>query len=754
MTMGRALRFGGLACMFVVVSTCAATHASAAGTAVSQTTTVKTATWVRGWVRLSALTPVRGARVRLETANGKPIAGSVPVVTNAQGGFVMPVSSVPKRFVVVARGGRAAGKPTPTTLRELALKFRPDHDLIEANLLTTILAQRQAVQPYEPFAASVARVHRLFSIPAGHTIEHDASASAEYFDGLRFIAFARAHGGVASYLAQIQHQLENRHSTRLDFGGKRPRLPGGLRQVASATRTADASTYILTQLANGVVSNVGARLFGAVLSQLGTGDAPTVTAAQIQALSDQLKTIMGQLSTINTDMSSLKNLITQANYNNLTGQLNDETSEIDGIMTSIQSIVDNPGPAAWAANEKVAGIELKAINNDLYPKPGLLNSYLGTGSGGAVATPLLTVAQQYFFANLEATHPLVSGGMLSEPAQQVYEFYAMHEAELANLLVEADTANDFTSQRLTSSDITPAQSYVANWAPQVVGPIPAFQFADLRTGRLWSVATALLNWDPNCPGEFTSGFASASQVGMHAPEPDSPIVCSFPIAGFGLPSIGDLTALTAGWNAPIVAAPATAQGSPAGAVVKNGPVAAGGIAPDVGSWLVANVGTYAAGTAASTIPPAGNYTAGPFGLSGSAGTPYTFWTNSCAFDNTIYNAAVEPGYVYQVGDLTSCQLLDLATGTVTTECVADEETYNGGITGGCDLVLSSYLGDQDSGRYNGPIAQYYCGLFCGPLAGWTTATLTTGLGSHFDYYHSNLAIGWTTSPAGEYWIPD
>jgi hypothetical protein len=225
------------------------------------------------------------------------------------------------------------------------------------------------------------------------------------------------------------------------------------------------------------------------------------------------------------------------------------------------------------------------------------------------------------------------------------------------------------------------------------------------------------------PGKFDATWYAAD-VGFHSPDPGSPINCTFPLAGYSLPTMADLLALTAGWNTP------AANGSPPS---------------DVIAWLTNETGPGAMPNYGGPVPPASNFLQGPFGRAGSNGTLWALWSSDCSYDGNLYifNGPVGYGssvYYGAAGRFTSCQILDLATGTTTVECIADFEDVTGQL--GCETPLSSV------NTYNGPIT----GHNCAPCGLYYYGQYVLGSGAQLDYFHPNLLLGWRMPNAGEqYW---
>jgi hypothetical protein len=694
---------------------------------------------IRGWVQLSAFAPVRGARVTLETVAGKPIAtfdqDALPI-TNKAGAFSLRAVALPKRFVVVAHGGKAAGTSMSAPLRAKVFGHHP-LDLVRVNVLTTVAAKRQARHPYEPYNATVARVRQLLSIPSWHTVDRDASASPEFFDGVRFATYARAHGGMTAFLARLQRELESARPAARDFHGRRPALTHN-RALAGVSRSMeddDLSTFVLGALAKGVIGGIGNNLFGSILKQIGlTSDPDAAVMAQLSGIQTDLKNIAAQLVTLqssfNTDFDALSSQVSQASYNTVAGTLNPYKTLIDTAIGNIKYIADTPTDST---NAGTANKTLQAIRNNLAPFASAYNTALTPGAPGT--SNLLTLAQQNFYASAKLNQPLIGGSGLSQQAQDVYEYYAAYEAQLVELLVESDNAANASSNSIMSLDIVPALGapatassaatlgYLDNWQAELLPPLPPYVFADLRTGRIWSILNASTT---DCSLSLSSlgGMWTAGNVGLHSPDPGSPITCTFPVGGYSMPAMADLLALTAGWNAT--------------------PAKDGSHPSDVLAWLTTQTGPTGMPTYIGTVQPAAGFLQGPYVRSGSNGTPWAFWSSTCSYDGNTYvlNGGVSTGYGLQYfagGGFTSCQILDLATGATTVECVADSIAGN---YLGCEAPLFA------STNYSGPITQHACA----PCGLFNYGDFVLASGTQLDYFHPNLVLGWRTPNAGEqYW---
>lgn len=717
---------------FALFVVCLAGGASARHGSQAATPQKQTGAAVLGWARLSARTPLRGAHVTLETLSGKPIASSDSLgrrfaTTNASGGFDVHAVRLPSRFVVVATGGVAAGKKLKTPLRAVVAR-RAVHQLVHINLLTTLAAARDRRHPFESSAATAARIQRLLAVPGWHTIDRDVSFSPQYFDGIHFASYARAHGGLGRYMTRLRNELELRHPPTHHFAGTAPTLPQhSLRGVAGATQAADAGSFILEGLAKGALGGIGNDLFGDVLVQVGLA-----SSASLSGLSGQLKDVRAQLGTIETSIITLQGavqtetkLIASAEYTSLAANLNIPRGQIDTAFDALLWIADNKLTSSAAdVNSKVGVVEAESAV--LRADPNVLDDSIGTGA--PAAGNILTSAQQMFYENLKSTSPLVSGDALSSLAVAVESYYSGYEGELATLLVEGDNVQGLSSS-LINADIANSQGHLAAWQSEIVSDPPPLTFVDLRTGLMWSFGNT------NCA---VGGGAlwSATAAGFNAPDPFTPLSCGGPNPLYGdfggsdlsfsyePPSIEQLQSLVAGWN----------NTSPA--------------PTNVLTWFASTVGPGVGmpyyGSSLS-LP----FTQGPYGgRSGSYGSVWNLWTNSCTYDNETYTfngvaSSLDDWSSSRAGQFTYCALLSLTDGSTVNECVADRENNNAG--DGCETALDPTWPGYD---YDGAMTMHPCAP-CGPLPDGTT--LSSGF--QLDYFHPNMMLAERTPVSPEqYWI--
>ena len=507
-----------------------------------------------------------GSRASLRHANGAQAER-----TNSAGAALLDFDRLPRCLVVSVTGGRVNGR---TVRGSFHARVWNESDQIMSVLVTPVSTLTHAVRRARPgMSTPRARrvVHRLLAIPS-HFDHVDLAADDTAFDGDRYIAAAFRAGGTAKLNRALirKAQRDRRHSFRATKAraavaplGDDPLGLGEWWKQTDVTKLVKdgLKDFGLSLVSEG--AQVGGKwILGRLLDYWGLKDVKEFllpkpdTEKIIEMIQELTKRVNNLQQTSDTILKEV-----------LAGQYDAATAPtvpiIDTIDTNQQEMVnllkltqDDPGRVGATKRmlASISGLEGQRNRLNLLltnPIPGVTNILVAASKKAA--------ARDRWFTQAE-----------SQSVGDVYNYYAVYQLRLANLLVEYWNTRSCTNTPVPQDCLSPAtiqldlDKFGANIDQQKLQlkpPLPAGTFVDRRTMRMWPQASwplnglAALNWTSVWLPETCTiaGFSSSCGGSRHSPyslpkRTDLPLPALGPWSDWKFPSEEDYKGLIDGWE--------------------------------------------------------------------------------------------------------------------------------------------------------------------------------------------------------------
>ena len=263
--------------------------------------------------------PLAGATIQAVDTNGKVIA-TAPEKTLSSGLWFLPMDDPPKEFTLVTSGGTDGGVKFGDRMRRRVRDYahREPHTL-DITLPTTLVDDYLTVHKDADYRQSERKVASFLGVPKGLNLESDVRDTDAFFSGDAFMRDARKAGGVAPFVAQLQHELDSGRTSHLF---PRPKH----------ARSLQIEIPIL-----GVISNFQALQGVGAAASLVTGIISAVhgseQAALLQQISSQLQSIAASITNLASSISTLEEDLQHQDYSTAVTQ----TPGIGTIDTDLSS---------------------------------------------------------------------------------------------------------------------------------------------------------------------------------------------------------------------------------------------------------------------------------------------------------------------------------------------------------------------------------------------------------------------------------
>jgi hypothetical protein len=227
----------------------AASSTAQSGTAAGTRATASRSGLIPVWAYLDGSDPVVGGRVSI-IAGGKPVAQLGPHayrLTNAHGVALVSVRRIPRRFTVVVRGGRAAGRRLVGSLR--SGRSGPDTGVVDVNPQRTAASLAPDLARIGPGVGAVRKdglsdlsagqlVHQVFAALGGTALKIGGNTLVGgVFGGLLQLAQLAGITVPKSSFEKVQEQLTA-------IGGQLTELQGQVNMVSRSIANSDASRLL------------------------------------------------------------------------------------------------------------------------------------------------------------------------------------------------------------------------------------------------------------------------------------------------------------------------------------------------------------------------------------------------------------------------------------------------------------------------------------------------------------------------------
>ena len=331
----------------VVAAAAAALLLGAPGAAIAKRRT----TLVVGYV--SAGAPVRGATLTALGPSGRRLTlleKRAAQKTDAAGFFVLVLQGTPRSVLILATGGSARARRVGGSLQALVPHPGVDQTVFITPVSTVTAAY--AARPRVSLGAAASSARRLLSLRPGDPAGEALLGVTPDFDGGKFLARARAHGGVQAYVSYL---IARGRPTA--FPGTRTRagildtlkLLGPAFTAASAVGTIGSFAYDIFKWASGSEQKIG-KIWEAV--------------QQMQA---QLNAIQASINDLKADIDrgfqKILDKIGETNYNLAIRPLEVLAGVTAKLQLDFKTLVDNA--TAPVFNRELADRKTTSIANGI-----------------------------------------------------------------------------------------------------------------------------------------------------------------------------------------------------------------------------------------------------------------------------------------------------------------------------------------------------------------------------------------------------
>ena len=321
--------------------------------------------FVVGLAQVAKGYPIRHGRVLVENLRGKRLAirrhhHRGLRYTQKTGAFALPKQGLPRRFVVVVRGGKIHGRATKGTFRAVVTRS-VRRGVAQVSMGTTVQTSLyRSMRGKRSFSARVLRkahnrILRTVRLPRYLTLGWDDRVNPRFIRGKRLQKYAKELGGYRA-LARRVERAARRHKT----------IPlaspaGRTARVASADVVEDCADATFDFTPKALAECVASGALAVVSSAFG----PSPTTQVVQALQDvntDLADLSQQLSSLQADLNSdFLDLVAedaQDEYNAAARELLPITSGIQAQLVSLSRVAANvPGQASSVVvNQQVTAL--------------------------------------------------------------------------------------------------------------------------------------------------------------------------------------------------------------------------------------------------------------------------------------------------------------------------------------------------------------------------------------------------------------
>jgi hypothetical protein len=280
---------------------------------------------------VSAGAPVKGAQVRVVGPSGRQLKLLRATRTDANGFVTLVFRGRPQMVRVIARGGVAKHQRVVGSLRAIVRHPGLKHDAY-VNPVSTVVDAYAALNPGRSLAFAKRKAEHLLRLRPGELAGDGLLDETPFFNGLRFLRDARAHGGVQRY---IKHLINQDQPVSFKGAGGALELPTGIfKYVKLLGMAGDGVGAIFT------VGSIAYSLFG-----LGIESDEQKALDAIKVMQEQLGHIQESISALRAELASgidvLGDQVDEATYNTAVAKLQDLIGTVSTAQDDFRDYVDN-----------------------------------------------------------------------------------------------------------------------------------------------------------------------------------------------------------------------------------------------------------------------------------------------------------------------------------------------------------------------------------------------------------------------------
>lgn len=406
------LRSQGLAAALVLACALTACQGPAIPAPSASSPSEAPATWLTGYVRMGE--GVAGATVRLVDADGKALGE--PLTTNAHGQFSRSAEGLPRRFKVLAEGGRLSGQPFEGQLEALVEGLSARNSRLWVSVASTLASRLASRDPGLASSERWAQVATTLGFPKGS----EGEAMSVAFQEETFLVEAKAKGGVGPYLDELTQGLGRPGA--LSYEEREVKLVAGV-----------FAKWMGEQLAGALVGQLAGMGLGEVLGALGLGEPSN---AEVMAAIEQLAAEIRALSFAIQDLSvQMQAGFANTQYLTKAGQLDELIAKNESLSQSLQDLLamtavgqkPDTDPNGQVA-KRIADVRSQLVAVDALGLAYWHNALMGTG-----ASPGLI---ELFSKSVAANNPNFYGAREAGLVEAWWQYMDAQQALTLNLLCE------------------------------------------------------------------------------------------------------------------------------------------------------------------------------------------------------------------------------------------------------------------------------------------------------------------------------
>lgn len=433
-------------------------------------------------------------------SGGRPVRQLGPRasgLTNANGVAVVRVRGLPRRFTVVVRGGRAAGRRLGGNLRSLSESRHRMAAVVEVNPLTTLLVEVRGQRPRLSAARASREIKRYFGVPWWSNLGENLREGPHWFSVQAYLRDVRRYGSIDRLNRALTRQILRGNSSAQPYGSATTRAR--LRSAATTARVAIKGQPDLTpdqrvaevfktlreaKLKNGVIKLVVGGVLGGLLEAAQANG--VLPKDDLQVVREQLTGIGTQLTALQGQMTRLDVRFANSDFSRLFGQGIKVTSDIDTARGDLAEVAALDPEAA--NREKLSKETLDFIRAHLRGAPiyfdQFLNPKFDTASNPIKAMSAALGTSSRFFDARQ-----------SGQVRAVYDYYATYQAQLAVLLTNYWNASGAYTPDGIETKLEEIQTSVARTERESLKPtVPAGTFIDTTTPTfMWGTDNRAVN---------------------------------------------------------------------------------------------------------------------------------------------------------------------------------------------------------------------------------------------------------------------
>ena len=480
--------------------------------------------------------------------------------TNSAGVALVNFGRLPSCLIVDVSGGRANGRTLRGSFRAEAHNTPGQIMSVLVTPVSTLTYDERQQHPGMSTARATRVIQRLLGIPSNFD-NIDLAADDTSFDGDRYMAAAFRAGSIGKLNAGLIRAAQ--HNRRHTFHVKGA-SPAHAASIAGWWKDTDVSELVqggFKDFGLSILKAGGQWVLGRLLEAWGLKEAvDDLLKPDTEKIIEMIQDLTKRVNNLQRTSDAILKEVAGVNYEVTLAPALKLINSVDTIQQSIVDLVKlNPAdPGRPGATKRI----LDEIHR-LEPDRNLLNTLLSTTAGGdgilKAASKKAALRDRWFTPQD------------SQDVRDVYNYFAIYQLRLANLMVEywntrsctsTPVPQDCLSPTTIQADLDKFPAAIQQQKDLLKPPLPAGTFIDRSTMRMWPLASWPLNgqealnwtayWQPRtCTAVGLSQSCSGSAVYPYT-LPYRTTGLTLPVFGpwtdWKVPTASDYKGLIDGWE--------------------------------------------------------------------------------------------------------------------------------------------------------------------------------------------------------------